>query len=447
MHDREYRLSRRKFLAQAAALTVSGGVPANASVKDPVSSAGTRTRPAKLSTQGRKPIAVVCTVYRSMSHAYHIAGRFIHGYFRNGRFHTPGQFVSAMYVDQFPTNDLGREIARDFDIRLAPSVADALLDPSGKLAVDGVLLIGEHGNYPRNDKGQILYPRYEMMEQIVSVFRRTGQTVPVFNDKHLSYRWDRSKQMYDWSQELRFPFMAGSSLPVTWRRPELELPLDVGIEDALVAAFGPIEVYGFHALETLQVMIERRKGGETGVKAVTCLTGKDVWKAGDAGQWSWDLLENALSRSETLNPGDIRSNVGLPVQSRPATPAIAFLVEYRDGLRGTVLLLNGHIQDFCFAAKLKGDPKPASCMFYLPMPPGAKFFDCLVPPIEALFETKKSLYPVERTLLTSGTLEAAMESHYRRGLRVETPELTVAYSAPADSSFNRGSVASASTGE
>jgi hypothetical protein len=444
MHDREFRLSRRKFLAQAAALTVSGTVPAGAETTDQPAGPSQRTMPARPSNDGRKPIAVVCTVYRSMSHAYHIAGRFIHGYYRNGRFHVPGQFVSSMHVDQFPTNDLAQDIARDFGIRLAPSIADALTGGTNRLAVEGVLLIGEHGNYPRNDKGQILYPRYEMMDQIVSVFRQTGQTVPVFNDKHLSYRWDRSKQMYDWSQELKIPFMAGSSLPVTWRRPELELPLDVAIEDALVAAFGPIEVYGFHALEALQVMVERRQGGESGVKAVTCLTGKDVWKAADAGRWSWDLLDNALSRSETLNPGDIRRNVGLPVQARPATPAIAFLIEYRDGLRGTILLLNGHIQDFCFAAKLKGESKPSSCMFYLPMPPGAKFFDCLVPPIETLLETKKSPYPVERTLLTSGVLETAMDSHYRRGHRLETPELGIAYAAPPDSCFNRGTVASAS---
>ena len=119
-------------------------------------------------------------------------------------------------------------------------------------------------------------------------------------------------------------------------------------------------------------MVERRQGGETGVKAVTCLVGDEVWKAGDAGRWSWGLLEAALARSETVNPGDIRRNVGpTPVGPRPRTPPIAFLVEYRDGLRGTALLLNGHIQDFCFAAKVKSVAKPASCMFYLPMPPGA----------------------------------------------------------------------------
>jgi hypothetical protein len=202
-----------------------------------------------------------------------------------------------------------------------------------------------------------------------------------------------------------------------------------------------LEVYGFHALETLQCMVERRQGGEAGVKAVTCLRDKDVWKAGDAGRWSWDLLEAALGRSETLNPGDIRRNVGLPVQPRVGAQAAAFLVEYRDGLRGTVLLLNGHIQDFCFAAKLKGEDKPASCLYYLPAPPGAKYFDCLVANIEKLFTTGQPPYPVERTLLTSGILDAIMESNYRHGARVETPELDVTYQAPADSGFCRGSVA------
>ena len=103
------------------------------------------------------------------------------------------------------------------------------------------MLIGEHGNYPRNDNGQILYPRYEMMEKIVEVFRKTGQTVPVFNDKHLSYSLEHAKKMVGWANELKFPLMAGSSLPVTWRRPELELKLETPIEDALVAAYGPIE--------------------------------------------------------------------------------------------------------------------------------------------------------------------------------------------------------------
>jgi hypothetical protein len=446
MHDRSLRCSRRKFLASAAALTLSGGLPSSngAAADDKSPPGGFRTRPGKPSTEGRKPIAVVTTVYRPLSHAYHIAGRFIDGYSRDGKYHLPKEYVRTLYVDQTPDNDLSKSLSRDFGIRLSRTVADALTAGADKLAVDGVLLIGEHGNYPRNDKGQILYPRYELMEQIVSVFRKVGKSVPVFCDKHLSYGWQKARTMVHWANDARFPLMAGSSLPVTWRRPELELRLGTPVEDAIVAAYGPIEVYGFHALEALQVMMERREGGESGVKAVTCRTGTDVWDAGDAGRWSWDLLEAALSRSETLCPGDIRRNTGstTSVQSMPANLPTAFLVEYRDGTRGTALLLNGHIQDFCFAAKIKGEAKPASCMYYLPQPPGAKYFDCLVSNIEKLFDTGKAPYPVERTLLTSGVLDAALESHYRKGSRVETPELDVRYSAPADSGFCRGTVAS-----
>ncbi len=442
MEDRRIRCSRRKFLAQAAALTLSTGLTPPAAADGTDGPAFFRARPPKPTKTGRKPIAVLTTVYRPLSHAYHIAGRFIDGYPRDGKFHVPKHYVAGMYVDQKPDNDLARDLAREHDIRLANSVAEALTLGGDHLGVEGVLLIAEHGNYPRNEKGQILYPRYELFEKVVEVFRKTGQAVPVFNDKHLSYSWARASQMVAWSRELRFPMLAGSSLPVTWRRPELELPAGAPVVDALVAAYGPIEVYGFHALETLQVMMERRDGGEAGVKAVTCLTGNDVWKAGDEGRWSWELLEHALGRSETLTTGDVRRNTGsMAVGSMPRTPPTAFLVEYRDGTRGTVLLLNGHIQDFCFAAKIRGEAKPASCLFYLPSPPGAKFFDGLVLNIERFLESGRPPYAVERTLLTSGVLDAAMESHYRRGVRVETPELDVRYAAPADSGFIRGNVA------
>jgi hypothetical protein len=450
MQDRNLRCSRRKFLAQAAALTLAGGLPQKGAARDAAPAGALYTRPGKPPTDGRKPIAVIATVYRPLSHAYHIGGRFLHGYARDGKLHLPKQYVRSLYVNQAPENDLSRDLAREFDFQATRDVAEALTLGTDKLAVEGVLLIGEHGNYPRNDKGQILYPRYELMEEIVSVFRKTGKSVPVFNDKHLSYSWDRAKKIVGWAEELKFPLMAGSSLPVTWRRPELELPLGTPVEDSLVAAYGPLEVYGFHALEALQVMAERRYKPEAqardlpqqGIKAVTCLTGKDVWKAGDDGKWSWDLLEAALSRSETVNPGDVRQNVGsMAVQGMPATPALAFLIEYRDGTRGTALLLNGHVQDFTFACKVKGEGKPQSCLFQLPPPPGAKYFDCLAGNIEKLFETGKAPYPVERTLLTGGALDAAMESHHGRGSRVETPELDVRYGAPADSGFFRGGVA------
>jgi len=157
MHDRVLRCSRRKFLASAAALTLTGGV-SSASAPDAAPPANFRARPPKPATEGRKPIATVCTVYRPLSHAYHIAGRFINGYPLNGQFHVPSQYVRSLYCDQVPENDLSRQVSREHGVRVARTVAEALTDAGGQLAVDGVLLIGEHGNYPRNDKGQILYP-------------------------------------------------------------------------------------------------------------------------------------------------------------------------------------------------------------------------------------------------------------------------------------------------
>src|SRR5262249_10207364 len=158
--------------------------------------------------------------------------------------------------------------------------------------------------------------------------------------------------------------------------------------------------------------------------------------------WSWDLLEAALGRSETVNPGDVRKNVGsTPVGKMPAAPATAFLVEYTDGTRGTVLLLNGHIQDFCFAAKVKGEAKAQSCLFYLPPPPGRKPSGPRGATLEKLFQRGKPPSRAARTLLPGGVLDAARETHPRRGARVETPELAVRYAPPADSGYLRGGVA------
>src|SRR5947199_7370921 len=129
MLDRHLRCSRRKFLASAAALTLTGGIGRG---DDPAAPAGNRgfTPPP---VQGRKPLAVVTTVYRPLSHAYHIAGRFLYGYARGGQTHVPRHYVHSLYVDQTPENDLSRELAREHGVRVTRSVADALLE-DGKLA-------------------------------------------------------------------------------------------------------------------------------------------------------------------------------------------------------------------------------------------------------------------------------------------------------------------------
>jgi hypothetical protein len=400
-------------------------------------------------------VAAVATVYHYLSHAYHIVGRFLDGFIVHGGegLHRPDFEVASLFIEQTPPEtDLGRDKANRHHVRLSPTIADALTLGTGKLAVDAVLLIGEHGDYPYNDRLQKLYPRARFFRDVADVFRASGRGVPVFNDKHLSYSRAEARQMVETARELKFPLMAGSSLPVTWRLPALELPLGRPLEGALVASRGDIEIFGFHALETLQCMTERRdrKGKPQGVIAVTCLEGDAVWAAADSGVWSRALLDSALSRSHTLNPGDVKQNTrdfrpppGKEGFTKLPHP-IAFVVEYADGLRASALILNGHVDDTTFAGKLGGrDAGIVSTLVYLPAPPGARFFDPLVLRIEDFFRTGRAPYPVERTLLTGGILDAALESRIKGHKRIETPDLaTIDYEPPADSGFIRTPVAS-----
>src|SRR5437588_3649032 len=204
--------------------------------------------------------------------------------------------VVSLYVDQKPEGDQSAERAREFGFKVYPTIAETLRCGGDKLAVDAIMIIGEHGEYPHNEKGQILYPRYEFFHQCVDVFEKDGRVVPVYNDKHLSYSFEKAKWMVDASKRLRFPMLAGSSLPVTWRLPDIELPLGCEIEDALMVGEGGSDPMDYHALEAMQCMIERRKGGETGVKAVQMIEGDAVW---NDRRWSKELLTSALSRSDS----------------------------------------------------------------------------------------------------------------------------------------------------
>src|SRR5262249_41876890 len=187
-------------------------------------------------------------------------------------------------------------------------------------------------------KGQMQYPRYEFFQQCVDVFDRDGRSVPIFNDKHLSYSFEKASKMVAAGKRLGFAMLAGSSLPVTWRLPSVELPLDCAIDEALMVGVGGSDPMVFHALAAMQCMLERRGNGETGVKAVQLMQGPGVWQAGKDGRWSRRLLEAALARSisrsgKSLIDGrtqDLTHSGEL--EELVAEPA-AYLIEYRDGLR------------------------------------------------------------------------------------------------------------------
>src|SRR5207248_1239514 len=152
--------------------------------------------------------------------------------------------------------------AAKFEIPMYKTISEALCLGGDRLMVDAVLSIGEHGKYPINQKGQTEYPRKRFFDEIIAVFRRSGKVAPVFSDKHLSYRWDWAKQMYDMARELKVPFMAGSSVPLAQRRPPLELPAGAMLDEAVSIHGGGLESYDFHGLEVLQSMVESRHSHE-----------------------------------------------------------------------------------------------------------------------------------------------------------------------------------------
>lgn len=389
-----------------------------------------------------KRLAVVASIYRLRSHAQHFCDRFVVGYPYAGEWRRPNTVIASMYVDQRPWNDQSADRAREFGFVVYPTVAEALRCGGDRLAVDGVLLVVEHGDYPRNEKGQILYPRYELFKQIVRVFEEDGVAVPVYNDKHLSYSFAKAREMVADARRLAFPFLAGSSLPVTWRLPELELLLDCRIADALMVGVGGSDPMDYHALEAMQCMVERRAGGETGVAAVQLIEGPAVWAAGDAGRWSWRLLEAALSRSDsplghTEVDGRTQDLIRTGELKRLVEKPAAYFVEYRDGLHATLLMLNGAVKDFLFAAQLAGEPEPRSTQFFLTPGPNVTYSACLVAKIEEMIMTGVAPFPVERTLLVSGLLEACLTSRLESGTRQVTPQLDVTYRAPVTPQYAR----------
>ena len=362
----------------------------------------------------RKKIAAVITEYRVPAHADVIVGKFIKGFPTDDGLIEPQVDIVSMYLDQIPDNDIGLQVSKEYDIPIYQSISAALCLGGSELAVDGVLSIGEHGSYAYNEKGQHMYPRRFFFEQICGVFSTSGRSVPVFSDKHLSYNWRDSKWMYDRAQQLGVPFMAGSSIPLGWRDPWLEHELDAPIEDALVLSFGGIESYGYHGLEALQCMIERRSGGEAGLAAVQCLEGEAVWRAGADGLWSRELAEAAAAAGETAS-GSMEESCDNPA---------AFLLEFRDGFKATLLQLNGYAKEWSYAARVDGQVLATGLRTHGPPYP---HFSYLGLNIEAMFLSGEPQYPVERTLLVSGALDALMDSRHRGHIRLDTPHLDVAY--------------------
>eukprot|EP01052_Picozoa_sp_SAG31_P032088 SAG31_NODE_3479_length_4224_cov_31.581091_1_plen_494_part_00 len=420
---------------------------------------------AAAATQSHPRIAAICTTWWPQSHADVIVWKLIKGCTTDDGYFPPECDVVSLFLDQcdgrfalseqealaklgkgpddeYPaftaagaadSQDNGTAIAEAAGIKIYPSIRQALYNGSDTLDVDGVVLIGEHGDYPADEFGRHMYPRKHLFEQIAGVFAQCGRSVPVFNDKHFSYNIQDGLWMYNRAIELEIPLFAGSSLVVCYRRPFLEHPKGSNIEDALIISGGGPD--GYHTLEALQCMVERRAGGESGVAAVTVQKGEQMWSSLDSpGGWSSQLAYAAFAAITSQTIGDLRDAIS------DSDPCV-FVIEYCDGFRAFVLGLgsykvprsqdDGQIYgDWGYAALVNG--KIEACEFFLQNTGPYAHFSYLVRNVNQFFRTRVPPYNAARTLLTTGIADASLRSVASGCKRIETPMLHVAYESFED---------------
>ena len=371
----------------------------------------------------KKAVAAILTRYYKGSHADALVGKILEGWAYDGGA-GPRLRLASLYVDQFPADDMARAMAEKHGITIYPTIEDALTLKSNRLAVDGVLSIGEQGDYPWNEKEQQLFPRRRFFAGIANTFEKYGEVVPVFNDKHLGPVWEDALWMYRRARQLGIPFMAGSSLPVSYRKPDVAVPPGSRIDSAVGIGYSGLDVYGSHALEVYQAFVERRRGGESGVRSVQWFDEKHMGTLIDSGAIDREVFDAALAVTPKSEPG---RNIGKPKGKETGV----FFFEYRDGLSGAVFMLPGRVAGCGIAVKVRGRDRPVATTVEERREPHYPHFAYLLKAVETMMLTGKPAYPVERTLLVSGILDRALTSRFEGGEKLVTPELAIGY-RPAD---------------
>ena len=364
-------------------------------------------------------VAGVTTIYRHNSHSDVLLTRLMKTDTLDGKGLAGSVKLASITTDQIAENDLSRRFGKEHSVPIFESVAGALTLGTGHLAVDGVMLIAEHGHYPRSDTGQTIYPKRRLFGEVIEIFQKSDRVVPIFNDKHLADNWKDAKWMYDTAVEMKIPMMAGSSLPVLWRYPPTDVRRDARLEQIVALSYGGLDAYGFHALEMVQCLAERRAGGETGVKAVQCFSGDEVWVAQRNGVFDRQLLDQALLCLKQPIVTD-RNVEDLP-------NPVLFVIDYEDGLRASVLHITTLETGWAAAWRYAQTQETDAALFWTQGGRPFMHFTYLLQGIEKMMHTGKPTWPVERTLLTSGVLNALLISRRDGGKEVKTPWLDVQY--------------------
>ncbi len=367
------------------------------------------------------------------SHADWIVTKLLDGYWWQGA-HMPSRVdVVSIYIHQFDTSLLGQKVCKSKGIPIYKTVGEAVTLGGKELAVDGVVIVAEHGEYLTNLKGQWLLPRWWIYEKVIRVFEQSKRSVPIFNDKHLSYNWDEAKWMFDKSRELNFPLTGGSSIPTYFRKPEVELAVDTPLKTSIVLGGAPDEGALFHCVDVLQAFVERRKGGETGVRSVQCIRGPETWQWTERNPWAGKLLESVRTTFD-LKRGHFQAI---------EKPNVC-LVEYNDGTKAAVY--SGHDVGWTYAGEFEGRKDPAIVSMLGWPGPFSQYHASNSQPhwITEMMVSGKEPFNAERLLLSTGITAYNMESNWENGRynpigrRIETPFMNMKYHSKRGPQFSSG---------
>jgi hypothetical protein len=418
--------TRREMLGVA-------GMGALTAVAGMTPSAANTTSPVPQTTQTRPRIACLVSFWGAPgSHADWIIAKLMDGYWWQGAHTLPRVDVVSVYIHQFETSSLGQKVCQAKHIPIYKTVREAVTLGGPDLAVDGVVIVGEHGDYPTDLKGHWLLPRWWIYQQVVRVFERSKRSVPIFNDKHLSYNWDDAKWMFDKSRELNFPLTGGSSIPTYFRTPEIDLAVDTPIKNSIVVGGAVDEGAIFHCIDVLQAFVERRKGGETGVKSVQAIRGPDTWTWVERSPWASKLLDSVTKHFD-LKPGSVQETEGR-----------VCLVDYNDGTSAAVI--SGQGVGWTYAAEIEGHKEPTIISMLGWPGPYSQYHAANGQPhwINEMMVTRKEPFNAERLLLSTGIVNHYMESNWENGRytavghRVETPFMNMKYHTTRGPMFEKG---------
>lgn len=365
----------------------------------------------------RKKVAVIVTEYWDISHADVFITKMMEGFAVNGVRYRSTLEIASMYVDQFPERDISRGLAAKHGIPMFDSIEETLKCGGSTFQLDGIIIIGEHGEYGKNEYGQIMFPRKLFFEKCLNVMLEANRIVPVFSDKGFAIVREDIEWVYAQVKKYKIPFMSSSSIPFAFQHPHPQtIPSGAPLHRMFGFIYGDLERYSYHTIEMLQSVAERRAYGESGVEAVTAYEGERAISL--LFSKGWNMLYRSLAGYANVTD----------VDTFPYTLTRPIFVEvrYADGLRGGMLFADKEINQFISAYQIYENEPPFCTQFHCQWQKPYVHSAIFVLEIERFIHSARPSFPIERSLITTGVTDAIMKSVHDK-MEIKTPHLLVNY--------------------